>query len=95
LLKKEIVKLRSNLQELFEVRGAVHYLEGNGMIELMNATCDMKRNRYQPRLGRFGMEHPYPWRGRLVLAHFFGVRISRFTDMAELDFPVLEIRDDN
>jgi len=41
------------------------------------------------------MQCPCPWRRRFVPAHFPNVGISCFANMAEFDFPVLEIRDDN
>jgi hypothetical protein len=37
----------------------------------------------------------YLWRRGFVPAHFPNVVISWFANMAEFDFPVLEIRDDN
>lgn len=42
-----------------------------------------------------GMQCPYLCRRRFVSARFPKVGSSRFTNMAEFDFPVPEIRDDN
>jgi len=41
------------------------------------------------------MQCPHLRRRRLVPAHFVNVGISCFTNMAEFDFPIMEIHDDN
>ena len=46
-------------------------------------------------LGRLGMRCSYLWRSGFAAAHFPKTGISCFADMAEFDFPVLEIRYDN
>jgi hypothetical protein len=46
-------------------------------------------------LGRLGMRCSYLRRGGFASAHFPKIGISCFANMAEFDFPVLEIRDDN